>query len=112
MSTTAAPKGLQDVVANESSICFIDGGKGILSYRGIDIHELAQRSTFEEITYLLWFGKLPTQTELAGFTKKLADASTLPPAIIDFLETLPKDATPMEVLRTATSLLSIYPQSG
>jgi citrate synthase len=49
MSMTAT-KGLQDVVANESSICFIDGARGILSYRGIDIHELAQRSTFEETT--------------------------------------------------------------
>jgi citrate synthase len=62
-----APKGLQDVVANESSICFIDGGKGILSYRGIDIHELAQKSTFEETTYLLWNGALPTARSLNDF---------------------------------------------
>ena len=64
MSTTtnAAPKGLQDVVANESAICFIDGARGILSYRGIDIHELAERSTFEETTYLLWHGSLPPAT--------------------------------------------------
>ena len=58
MSATA-PKGLQDVVANESSICFIDGGKGILSYRGIDIHELAQRSTFEETTCLRGTARYP-----------------------------------------------------
>src|SRR5580698_7793090 len=113
MSTaTVAPKGLEGIVATSSSICWIDGDAGVLSYRGIDIHELAQKSTFEEITYLLWFGKLPNKAELTDFTKKLAEARKLPPAVIDFLKTLPKDATPMEVLRTATSLLSIYPQSG
>jgi len=107
MSKTA-PKGLQDVVANESSICFIDGARGILSYRGIDIHELAQRSTFEETTYLLWNGKLPTAPELKQFSQQLAASRTLPPQVIDFLRTLPKSASPMEVLRTAVSLLSTY----
>jgi len=107
MSVTAT-KGLQDVVANESSICFIDGARGILSYRGIDIHELAQKSTFEETTYLLWNGKLPTASELKQFTQQLAAARTLPPQVLDFLRTLPKSASPMEVLRTAVSLLSTY----
>lgn len=108
MSKTAAPKGLQDVVANESSICFIDGARGILSYRGIDIHELAQHSTFEETTYLLWQGKLPTASELKEFTAHLAAARKLPSSVIDFMRGLPKEASPMEVLRTAVSLLSIY----
>jgi len=107
MSTTA-PKGLQDVVANESSICFIDGAKGILSYRGIDIHELAQKSTFEETTYLLWNGKLPTAAELQEFSRHLAGARELHPDVIEFLYAVPKEASPMEVLRTAVSLLSIY----
>jgi len=108
MSTTA-PKGLQDVVANESSICFIDGGKGILSYRGIDIHELAQKSSFEEVTYLLWNGALPTAAELNDFSHQLAAARNLPDDVIAFLENVvPKTAAPMEVLRTAVSLLSIY----
>src|ERR1700744_741810 len=107
-ATTVAPKGLQDVVANESSICFIDGARGILSYRGIDIHELAQRSTFEETTYLLWNGKLPTAAELKQFNQQLAAARTLPPQVVDFLRTLPKTASPMEVLRTTVSLLSSY----
>ncbi len=109
MSTaTATPRGLQDVIANESSICFIDGAQGILSYRGIDIHELAQRSTFEETTYLLWNAKLPNAAELSAFTQELAAARKLPAPVIDFLRTLPKDASPMEVLRTAVSLLSMY----
>ncbi len=108
MSTTAAPKGLQDVVANESSICFIDGANGILSYRGIDIHELAQKSTFEEITYLLWNGALPSAADLEAFQRHLAAARTLPDDVVAFLHSLPKTAAPMEVLRTAVSLLSIF----
>jgi citrate synthase len=108
MSTAVAPRGLEGIVATTSSICWIDGDAGVLSYRGIDIHELAQRSTFEETTYLLWFGKLPTAAELKDFSAKLAEARKLDPKIIDLLRSVPKDATPMEVLRTAVSLLSIY----
>ena len=106
--STPAPKGLQDVVANESSICFIDGAKGILSYRGIDIHELADKSTFEETTYLLWNAKLPTAAELKEFSHHLAAARVLHPDVIEFLYAVPSNASPMEVLRTAVSLLSIY----
>src|ERR1700753_2734105 len=99
MSVTA-PKGLQDVVANESSICFIDGANGILSYRGIDIHELAQKSTFEETTYLLLNGALPTSADLSAFERHLAAARALPSDVMSFLRSLPKTASPMEVLRT------------
>ncbi len=108
MTTTAAPKGLEGIVATTSSICWIDGDAGVLSYRGIDIHELASHSTFEETTYLLWFGKLPSASELATFSKQLADARHLDPKIIDLLRSVPAEATPMQVLRTAVSLLSIY----
>src|SRR5579875_1589309 len=103
MAASTAPRGLQDVVANDSSICFIDGGKGILSYRGIDIHELASKSSFEETAYLLWNGKLPTSAELNDFSHLLADARQLPEEVIAFLGKLPKTASPMEVLRTAVS---------
>lgn len=106
--STLAPRGLQDVIANDSSICFIDGDKGILSYRGIDIHELAQRSSFEETTFLLWNGALPTAAELNDFSHQLAAARQLPDDVLDFLIRLPRTASPMEVLRTAVSLLSIY----
>jgi citrate synthase len=108
MSTAVAPKGLEGIVATNSSICWIDGDAGVLSYRGIDIHELAQRSTFEETTYLLWFGKLPNASELADFTKKLAEARKLDPKIIELLRTVPSSGSPMEVLRTAVSMLSLY----
>ena len=107
MSTAVAPKGLEGIVATTSSICFIDGDAGVLSYRGIDIHELAAKSTFEETTYLLWFGKLPTEAELKEFTAQLAASRTMDESVVTFLKGLPKDASPMEVLRTAVSLLSI-----
>jgi citrate synthase len=108
MATAVAAKGLEGIVAANSGICWIDGDAGVLAYRGIDIHELAEKSNFEETTYLLWHGKLPTKTELGEFSKKLAAARTLPPAIIDLLKSFPKTATPMEVLRTAVSALSMY----
>lgn len=107
-TTTIAPKGLEGVVAANSSICYIDGDAGVLAYRGIDIHELAQKSTFEETCYLLWFGKLPTRAELADLSKRLAAGRTLNPAIVDLLRSFPKTALPMEVLRTAVSALSAY----
>jgi citrate synthase len=110
MAASAAPpvKGLEGIIATKSSICWIDGGAGVLSYRGIDIHDLAVHSDFEETTYLLWYGQLPNQAELEKFHKDLAAARTLNPRILDFLRMVPTDATPMEVLRTAVSLLSLY----
>jgi citrate synthase len=108
MSTVLAPKGLEGVVATTSGICWIDGDAGVLSYRGIDIHTLAERSTFEETTYLLWFGVLPTEKQLAAFSAELAEAREISAPVIEFLRSVPKNATPMEVLRTAVSLLSIY----
>src|ERR1700712_4617714 len=96
MSTAVAPKGLEGIVATTSSICWIDGDAGVLSYRGIDIHELASKSTFEETTYLLWNGSLPTVSELSAFSKELADARELNPAVLDFLRSVPSTATPME----------------
>lgn len=108
MATAVAAKGLEGIVATNSSICWIDGDAGVLAYRGIDIHELASKSTFEETTCLLWHGKLPNKAELAAFSKQLAAARKLPPQIIDLLKSFPTAATPMEVLRTAVSALSLY----
>jgi citrate synthase len=108
MSTAVASKGLEGIVATTSSICWIDGDAGVLSYRGIDIHQLAEKSTFEETTFLLWYGHLPTAAELADFSKELAAARKLDPKIIDLLRMVPASTTPMEILRTAVSMLSIY----
>jgi citrate synthase len=107
-SATLPVKGLEGIIATKSSICWIDGAAGVLAYRGIDIHELAERSDFEETTYLLWYGRLPTKQELAQFQKDLAAVRTLNSHIYDFLRMVPHEANPMEVLRTAVSLLSLY----
>ena len=109
MSTsTLTPKGLEGIVAAVSSICYIDGERGILSYRGYDIHDLASNSTFEETCYLLWFGKLPNHSELDTFKRKLADERKMDPAILTVLKQAPKSALPMDVLRTAVSALAFY----
>jgi citrate synthase len=108
LTATPAPKGLEGVVATTSKICYIDGDQGVLAYRGIDIHELADNSTFEETCYLLWNGKLPTENELKDLHQRLAAERSLNPAIIDFLRSAPKGAAPMDVLRTAVSALGLY----
>lgn len=107
-TTTVTPKGLEGIVAANSSICFIDGEAGILAYRGIDIHELAQKSTFEETCYLLWFGKLPTRAELADLNKRMAADRKMDASIFERMRLAPKSAIPMEVLRTSVSALSFY----
>jgi citrate synthase len=108
MPTAVAGKGLEGIVAANSGICWIDGEAGVLAYRGIDIHELAENSTFEETTYLLWNGHLPNRFALREFQSQLALARTLDQRIIDLLRSFPATATPMEVLRTAVSALSFY----
>ena len=108
MSTSTITKGLEGVVATSSGICYIDGDEGVLAYRGIDIHELAEKSKFEETCYLLWYGRLPKATELDDLKQKLAAERKLDPAIYDMLRRVPKTAPPMEVLRTAVSALSFY----
>jgi citrate synthase len=107
-TTTHTPKGLEGVVATTSKICYIDGDRGVLAYRGIDIHELADHSNFEETCYLLWFGTLPTPSQLKDLRQRLAEERRLDPAIIEFLRAAPKKALPMDVLRTAVSALSFY----
>src|ERR1039458_2569928 len=108
MSTAVAGKGLEGIVAANSGICWIDGDAGVLSYRGIDIHELAVHSTFEETTYLLWNGILPNELALREFQSRLTLARALDERIIKMLRAFPTSATPMEVLRTAVSALSFY----
>src|SRR5438067_11435076 len=108
IAANPASKGLEGIVATTSSICYIDGDRGVLAYRGIDIHDLAEHSTFEETCHLLWFGALPRSNELADTGKRLREERKLDPAIINLLRQAPKQAKPMDVLRTAVSALSIY----
>lgn len=107
-TTTVSNRGLEDVVAGASGICYIDGENGILAYRGIDIHELADNSTFEEVTYLLWHGHLPNRGELAEFSLQLARERKLDAQIISLLRQAPRHALPMDVLRTIVSSLSFF----
>src|ERR1700756_2266748 len=106
--STHASKGLEGVVATTSSICYIDGEHGVLAYRGIDIHELADNSTFEETCYLLWFGRLPSRQELRDLRDRLAEERKLDASIIHRLQLAPKHALPMDVLRTIVLALSFY----
>jgi citrate synthase len=107
-SITHAPKGLEGVTATNSGICYIDGDQGVLAYRGIDIHELADHSNFEECCYLLWFGRLPSGAELQELKLNLARERKLDGSIVSLLRQAPKHALPMDVLRTIVSALSFY----
>ena len=97
---------LSGVVVAESSICSIDAERGILMYRGYDIAHLAEHSTYEEVAYLLLEGELPTADELASFREELS-ARELSPAVAAIIDGNARDASPMEMLRTAVSALSL-----
>jgi len=99
--------GLEGVIAGESEICYIDGYQGVLSYRGYNIHTLADNAVFEEVIFLLWRGWLPKQAELDELKRSLAEERELPGPVVDFLRGTPK-GNPMDVLRTAVSMLSLY----
>src|SRR5579859_5116207 len=105
MAVTQA--GLEGIIAAESNICFIDGDRGILSYQGYNIHTLAEHATFEEVIFLLWHGRLPKQAELDALRSDLVRYRPIPQEVAAFLGTVPK-GSPMDVLRTAVSMLSLY----
>jgi citrate synthase len=106
-------RGLEDVVALESRICFIDGREGRLIYQGYDIRDLAAHSTFEEVAYLLWYGRLPTAAQLGELRVRFGTLRTLPGELVDRIRSMPVDATPMDVLRTSVSALALFePEEG
>lgn len=109
MSTAEAkPKaGLEDVVAGSSAICFIDGARGVLSYAGYHIHDLATAATFEEVCYLLWHRRLPTRSELGDLASQLAATRPLPEPIVRLMKSLPVTGG-MDALRTLVSALAHY----
>ena len=108
VTTTHAPKGLEGVVATTSSISYIDGEQGVLAYRGYDIHDLADHSSFEEVCYLLWFGRLPNAEELKQLRWRLAEERKLDASVLYRLELVPKHVPAMDMLRTLVSMLSYY----
>jgi len=101
-------KGLAGVVAAQTALSSVDGVNGVLTYRGINIHDLAGRATYEEVAYLLLHGSLPTASQLAQFNKELAANRELPKPVLDLIKSTPKDAVPMDALRTAVSALAFY----
>ncbi len=113
MATAEKPKaGLEDTVATSSAICYLDGDRGVLAYCGYDIHDLAQKATFEEVCYLLWHRRLPTRAELGDLQSQLVAARPLPEAILRLMKTLPS-GNGMDLLRTLTSALGHYdPDAG
>jgi citrate synthase len=114
MSTesTAATAGLRGVVAAQSAIGDVNGEEGKLIYQGYDIHDLAEHSTFEEVVFLLWNGRLPKQDELDELTEKIRANYKVPGEIIAGMKYMPKDADPMDVLRTCVSALDFYDKDG
>jgi citrate synthase len=105
-NTTQLPKpnGLEGVVAAQTELSHVFGDEGRLVYRGYDIHELAGKASFEEVAYLLWKGNLPDRAELDEFNRKLGENRTLPAGVIEALRQLPKDALPLDALRTGVSM--------
>lgn len=104
--------GLRGVAAASSSISDVNGEKGELIYQGYNIHDLAQHSTFEEVVFLLWNKSLPTSAELSELEQSLRSSYGLPTEIIDLIKQFPRDADPMDVLRTAVSALEFYDSSA
>ncbi|MBH5317231.1 citrate synthase [Paenibacillus sp. GSMTC-2017] len=101
-----ATKGLEGIVAAASSISSIIDG--VLTYRGIDIDDLAENASFEEVAYLLWYGKLPNRSELDELQTKLDQYAEVPSAVFEQMKLYPKDTNSMAALRTAVSSLALY----
>ena len=107
-TATAAATGLRGVVVGSSTVSDVVGDKGELIYQGYNIHDLANHSTFEEVAFLLWNKRLPTQAELDSLNKRLSDSYAVPGEVIDLLQCYPRDADPIDTLRTAVSALESY----
>jgi citrate synthase len=101
-------RGLEGVIANSTALSDVLGEKGQLIYCGYDINELVGKVTYKEVVYLLWHKKLPNRKELETFLRELRSQRQLPDPVIDFLKSTPKDANPMDVMRTAISMLGLY----
>src|SRR5438552_7902260 len=101
-------RGLEGVIANTTRLSDVIGDKGQLVYSGYDINELAGKVSYKEVVYLLWKGKLPNRRELDDFMRALRAQRQLPGGVIDFIKAAPKTAAPMDVMRTAISMLALY----
>lgn len=104
----AGKGGLEGVVAGKTALSMVDGQNGRLTYRGYDIGDLAAHSSFEEVTFLLWYGHLPSKSEFQAFQARLAKERAIPSELVDFLRVMAKRSNSMEALRTAVSALSAF----
>jgi len=107
-ASAAGGAGLRGVVAASSSIGDVNGEQGILIYQGFDIHDLAEHSTFEETVYLLWHGRLPNGAEFEAFKRAIGEHYELPSQVVELIRQFPREAEPMDMLRTAVSALDFY----
>jgi citrate synthase len=103
----AFAKGLEGVIATETALSNVEGNIGRLSYRGYNIDDLAEKSTFEEVTYLLWYGELPTARQLTDFAAQIQAGRELPDLAWNLLRLLPRDGAPIDALRTVVSALAM-----
>jgi citrate synthase len=108
LAAAKQPAGLEGVVAAQSSIGDVDGTNGVLIYQGLDIHDLAEHSNFEETVYLLWHGRLPKREELEALRGELSSSARLPAEVVELMRSFPRGAEPMDALRTAVSALGFY----
>ena len=104
--------GLRNIEVADTKICSIDGNNGKLIYRGYDILDLVNHSTFEETAYLLLFGELPSNDELVIFTKKLREARQIPQRLIMSLKNRQPSAMPMDVLQSSVCELRMLTLTG
>src|SRR5256886_5068601 len=101
-------RGLEGVVANTTRLSDVIGDKGQLIYAGYDINELAGKVSYEEVVYLLWNNKLPNRAELTQCSNTLRSLRRLPDGVLEFIKQAPKNSQPMDVMRTAVSMLGLY----
>lgn len=106
--TSETHKGLQGVIAGTTAISYIDGEGGRLFYRGFSIDELVQHSHFEEVVFLLFFGRLPNSSEWDSWQGRLIKERNVPRQVVEAISSFPKSIIPMAALRTAVSLLGLY----
>jgi citrate synthase len=110
--TSTASEGLEDVIAGQSAICDVDGREGRLIYRGYDIQDLAEHSTFEETTHLLWHGELPARAQLDELFQQLDENRSVPEQFLQLMRQCPKVLPPMHLLRTSVSAMQIWDPDG
>ena len=108
MASTVVNPGLEGIVVGETVLSNVEGDVGRLTYRGYDIHDLAEHATFEEVAHLLLFGELPTAAELTEFSARLIARRAIPPKLVAMMRDIPRDAWPMDVLRTGVSAVAHF----